>query len=258
MTDVIPTRRLYYENQYLGRCVARVVEVNSYGVELDRTIAFPEGGGQEGDHGTLTAGDGAIRFCDARRLFGSPVALAGFPDITAGGCIYHTPVEDDRERARSLAPGDEVSVAIDVERRERLTISHTASHLLYMGIVRVRPDLLDGLKGCRITEQYGVFSFETERRLTPEEVRSIEEAANALVEAAVPITMSSPYPETPEARLWRCGDFVVPCGGTHLQNTAAVGRIAVQRKSSGRSQERVKCLFPEARIDLSRYEGGVA
>jgi len=56
------TERLYYSDPYLKETTARVLEVKDLGnglveVLLDRTIFYPEGGGQPSDRG-LIEGDG--------------------------------------------------------------------------------------------------------------------------------------------------------------------------------------------------------
>ena len=51
------TRKLYYDDFFLSRADARVVKVGPDVIELDATVAYPEGGGQEADHGTLTFDD---------------------------------------------------------------------------------------------------------------------------------------------------------------------------------------------------------
>lgn len=121
-----------YRDRYACCCTAAVVKVNSFGVALNRTVAYPEGGGQESDRGVIRAGERVVRFGDVRRLFGAPLNLSEpeFKDFTVGGSIFHVPLPEDREVAESLVSAEEVEVEIDAGRRERLSVSHTASHLL--------------------------------------------------------------------------------------------------------------------------------
>ena len=52
------TEELFREDSYLKTCEATVVAADENGIELDRTIFYPMGGGQPGDSGVLRTADG--------------------------------------------------------------------------------------------------------------------------------------------------------------------------------------------------------
>ena len=52
------TELLFREDAYLKCATARVIAVHERGIELDRTIFYPLGGGQMGDTGTLLRANG--------------------------------------------------------------------------------------------------------------------------------------------------------------------------------------------------------
>lgn len=252
------TRKRYYEDPYLARCEAVVVRRGEDYLELDATVAYPEGGGQESDRGVIHLPDGeAIRFIEAKRMYGHAPRLEGFPDIEVEGVIWHVIQPEDRAAAATIAAGTAVEVEIDLERRARLTLSHSAAHLVYLGIARYRPDAIAGLFGCHIKPDGARFDFRVEERFTPDVVQSIEAFANALVSRTAAIRVET-HPQHPDARIWCCEDARIPCGGTHLRATDAVGQMRVRRKCLGSGKERLTCEFPEARIELGPYRSETA
>ncbi len=247
------TRRLYQEDPLLCQTDTRIVRVGPDHLEFEATCAYPEGGGQESDHGVITLEDGTVlRFQDVRRMYGHPCGLDDFPDIRLGGVIWHTVLHADLEGLARARPGMGVRVAIDTGRRARLSISHTASHLVYLAIQRHRPDAIERTLGCHIREDGARFDFAVGDRFTPEELAAISETANALAALDLAVTTHA-HPASEDARLWHCGDSSIPCGGTHWDRTGAVGPLEVRRKRLGSGKERIACLLPGMQVDLSRY-----
>ena len=50
------TELLFRDDAYLTSCEAEVTKVGPEGIQLDRTVFYPEGGGQPGDLGKLSPG----------------------------------------------------------------------------------------------------------------------------------------------------------------------------------------------------------
>lgn len=247
------TKKVYYEDQLLRSCRARVVKVTGNAIELDQTVAFPEGGGQEGDHGTITTDDGlSIPFIDTQKIYGRPLRLQDFPGINVETLIHHIVAEERVPDLARLAVGSEVHVAIDTARRERLSIHHTAAHLIFIGVELVRPELIPNVKGCHITEVGARFDFLVDERFTADQVQEIAQAANRLVAERADIDQY-PHAEEPEAWYWKLGQHVMPCGGTHLSKTTPVGEIVAQRKNLGKGMERIRLTLTAPAIDTTKY-----
>lgn len=247
------TQKLYYDDFFLSQARVRVVKVGPDYVELDATVAYPEGGGQEADHGTITLADGqGLRFIWAKKVYAHLSGLAGFPDVQVDGVIWHMIHPEDVALLAGVQPGCEVTVAIDVERRARLSLSHTASHLLYLGVQKYRPEAIPGIFGCHIKTDGARLDFGVEERFSNEEIAQIEAQANDFVARDVNITVSA-HPEAPDARLWHSDGYTIPCGGTHLDHAAPVGRMQIKRKGLGAGKERLSCVFPEADFATARY-----
>ena len=54
------TEELFREDATLAECDAVVTAVDERGVQLDRTVFYPHGGGQAGDRGELVLADGRV------------------------------------------------------------------------------------------------------------------------------------------------------------------------------------------------------
>jgi alanyl-tRNA synthetase len=247
------TRKLYHEHPHLACAQARVIKTGADSVELSATVAFPEGGGQESDQGTLTLADGRVlRFVHAQRMYGELAGLKGFPELQVRGVIWHGIHPDDRHVLADVQPGSTVAVRIDVGRRARLTLSHTAAHLLYVAALQVRPEAEGATIGCHIREGSARLDFALRERFSAADLERIATIANALVAGDHPIELTA-HADVPDARTWHCNGHAVPCGGTHLASTGAVGAITVRRKGLGTGKERLTCEFPAARVELGAY-----
>lgn len=117
----------------LRECPARVLAVDALGVRLDRTVFYPQGGGQAGDAGELLLTDG-------RRM-----AVVDTRKGEAPGEIVHVLAEGSD--GAGLTPGIEVLARIDAARRQAHMRFHTATHLLCALIPHP-------VNGCSITERY--------------------------------------------------------------------------------------------------------
>jgi misacylated tRNA(Ala) deacylase len=219
------TDELFREDATLQRCEARVLAVDAGGIRLDRTVFYPQGGGQAGDAGVLRLSDGReVRIVDTKKG-------------TTPGEIVHLPAPD--ADVSMLTPGAEVSAIIDWQRRHRHMRFHTATHLLCALI----PHPVDG---CSITADYARLDFHMiepldKEALTAGLARLVAEAhavshrwiTEAELDANPQLVRSmSVQPPRGHGRV-RVMDVdgvdLQPCGGTHVANTAEIGRVVVTK-----------------------------
>src|SRR5256886_7558270 len=104
--DLPPTKLRVYEDRRRRTFRAKVLAVEGEAVALDQTFFYPQGGGQEADHGTLDE----LEVYDVQRV---------------GPTVLHF-VRGDAGRLR----GKRVACTIDVPRREALMRNHTATHIV--------------------------------------------------------------------------------------------------------------------------------
>ncbi|MFN3565285.1 MAG: alanyl-tRNA editing protein [Burkholderiaceae bacterium] len=233
------TEPLYRTDPYLQSCDAVVTVLHDDGVELDRTVFYPLGGGQAGDRGVVALADGtAYAVVDARKARREGAT----PDDTLHVLDPSSPW---RER---LTPGTRVVATIDWARRYRHMRFHTATHLL-CAVVGERVD------GCSITADYARLDF---AMTAPLDRQAVQAGLDALIAAAHPVgyewitdeemaaspqlvkSMSvSPPTGFGRVRLVRVeGVDLQPCGGTHVRNTREIGNIRVVKieKKSARTR----------------------
>lgn len=240
------TRKLYYDHPTLFSTSTRVVKVVNHAIELEATIAYPEGGGQDSDIGTITRADGRVlRFVHAKTMYAHSPRLVEFPDIQVDGIVLHEVDPEDRALLSEVQPGEEVRIDIDVSRRFLNSLSHTASHLLYVAIGIQRPDLIGKTIGCHIKPEGARFDFATPERFTPSDLERIQALATELALQSLEVRVQA-HPEVPDARVWLCGEYRIPCGGTHIASTRPIGPLKVRRKSLGSGKERISCEIPAA------------
>ena len=230
------TELLFRDDAYLRSATARVLAVHERGIELDRTVFYPQGGGQMGDTGTLS------------RAGGEPIAIAATHKGDGPDTVLHVPAAG----ATLPAVGETLSLAIDWERRYALMRLHTALHVL--SCVVVAP-----VTGGNIAPDKARLDFDIDMSLL--DAAKIERETNALIARGVATetvwitdaeldarpelvkTMSVQPPRgAGRVRLLRIpGIDLQPCGGTHVRNIGEIGGIRVLKiRSEGRRNRRVE------------------
>ncbi len=221
------TEELFREDAALAECSALVTASDERGVQLDRTVFYPQGGGQAGDRGELVLEDGSV------------LAIADTRKGALPGEIVHVPAAGQEALLARLAPGQRVLARIDVQRRRRHMRFHTATHLLCALV----PHAVDG---CSITADYARLDFHMNEPLARE---ALDAGLARLVAEAHPVhqrwiseaeldanpSLVRSMSVQPPRGLGRIrvieidGVDMQPCGGTHVANTAEIGPIVVTK-----------------------------
>jgi len=234
--NVMTTELLFRDDAYLKTAAARVVAVHERGIELDRTVFYPLGGGQQGDSGVWL------------RENGQRVIIADTRKGEAIDSVVHVPAPGMPQ----LEPGETLALEIDWQRRYALMRLHTALHVMSCVVVapvtggNIAPDkarldfdidmsLLDAQKIERETNALIARGVETETVwITDEELQAHPELVK---------TMSVQPPRgAGRVRLLKIpGIDLQPCGGTHVKNIAEIGAIRVLKiRSEGKRNKRVE------------------
>jgi misacylated tRNA(Ala) deacylase len=237
------TEALFRDDATLLECRARVLAVDARGVRLDRTVFYPQGGGQAGDAGTLLLGDGrSLSVVDTRKG-------------DAQGEVLH--LLADGSDCSMLLPGSELTARIDAQRRRAHMCFHTATHLLCALVPHA-------VNGCSITATYARLDFHMSEPLDKQLLsdglaRLVAEAhpvrhrwiSEAELDANPQLVRSmSVQPPRGQGRIRVLeieGVDLQPCGGTHVANTAEIGPVIVTKvEKKSAMTRRVILGFAEA------------
>ncbi len=218
------TLDLFREDAQLRECTARLLRADERGILLDRTVFYPQGGGQAGDAGVLELDDGRlIVIADTKK--------------GEGGAILHIPAGD--QALDGLEPDAIVRARIDWSRRFAHMRFHTATHLLCALV----PHPVDG---CSITAGYARLDFHMSEALDKEALTAgiarLVAGAHAVSHSwitdeeldANPGLVRSMSVQPPRGsgrvRVLKIeGVDLQPCGGTHVSNTAEIGAVVVTK-----------------------------
>jgi alanyl-tRNA synthetase len=201
---------------------------------LDKTIMYPEGGGQGADHGWIND----IPVVDVQFGDGASVGMEG-------ECIYHM-IADDRAEAANvadaaaappLAPGP-ARLTLDRKRRQDLSTQHTAQHLLSATILRLtgaptvsmhlgdRVNTID-VDLTQLTQEELTFIENSVQDLIREDYRIITHLCPPEDITAFPLRKKPPEGEKQLRIIEIDGYDYSPCAGIHLSSTGAIGALAV-------------------------------
>lgn len=236
------TEKLFYEDSHLCVFTAKVLSCEQvdkgYQVVLDRTVFFPEGGGQGADTGML----GQVKVLDAQEK---------------DGVVFHLTNEP-------LSEGAEVEGRIDWQKRFSKMQQHTGEHIV-SGIVHARFGY-DNV-GFHLGDDYVTLDFNGV--LTKEELREVEYAANEAAAKNLDIVVSYPSDEELETLDYRSkieikgqtrivtipGYDVCACCAPHVKKTGEIGLIKLVQMQNYKGGVRItmKCGF-RALADYSKKE----
>lgn len=227
---MLETYNLFREFPSLYECQSKIIGFCEDGIYLDQTIFYAESGGQEADHGLIHCSKASFRVVDVQYE----------KHDSKKWRTKHILHEEDRRNLHLIAIDERVTLKIEAHRRVKLTAYHTASHIMYLAIESIRPDLISNIIGCHIKEDGARFDFSTHQKLSPFEISEITKLSNDLIDQALPITLSN-HGDDPNQFYWSCAQRQIPCGGTHLDNTSKINYLQIKRKGIGAAKERIIC-----------------
>ncbi|MEX2124498.1 MAG: alanine--tRNA ligase [Woeseia sp.] len=202
-----------------GKQVSSLTDGERGAVILASTPFYGESGGQVGDTGMLEGDHGSFAVGDTQK---------------SGKAILHL----GRVQLGKLQVGDRVAARIDGERRGRIVLNHSATHLLHAALRKVlgehvmqkgslvAPDRLrfdfshyEALSSAQLQEIEGLVNEQIRRNTSAE--TNLMKYDDAVASGAIAL-FGEKYGD--EVRVLRLGDFSVElCGGTHVSSAGEIG-----------------------------------
>ena len=246
--DAPPTELLYYNENNAREFTAKVLKIKDNWVALDRTVFYPEGGGQQNDLGTIN---------------GAPVEdVQKFTGVVAHK-MHRIPFKE----------GDTVKGVIDAKRRERLMKHHSAIHIVN-GLARRVLGSHVWQAGAMKTPEKATIDLTHYRIPSQEQLDEIEKLANDAVKRNIQThkhvmerteaekrfgmrIYQGPAIPAKELRILEIpGVDTEACGGTHVDETGIIGRIIITKAE--KMQDGVIRLTLVAGEAASEYEEKMA
>ena len=224
-----------YENKtkildiYIDGSNTEVIKENQEGcIIIDTCPFYAESGGQIGDSGIVFSDFGKFKVFDTQKY--------GVTNLLFG-----------KQVEGSFKSKDEVLAKIDSEKRNRIKINHSATHLLHSALIK-NIDNNVKQKGSLVSDEKLRFDFSCDKALNKKALREIEDEVNnnidknissktqimnkdqAIEEGAMAL-FGEKYDD--EVRVLSFGDISTElCGGTHVNNTGDIGVFKILSESS--------------------------
>jgi alanyl-tRNA synthetase len=220
-------------------------------VILDKSPFYAESGGQIGDTGLLKVANGSFFVTETLRL-GNAIAHKGTADF-------------------DFKLGDMVEAKLDIERREAITLNHSATHLMHAALKQILGEHVNQ-KGSLVSDERFRFDFSHFEALTAAELESVEKLVNDQVRAnhsldtklmdldaakaaGAMALFGEKYSE--DVRVVSMGDFSMElCGGTHVKRTGNIGLFKIISESGiAAGVRRIEAVTGAKALDVMQTQG---
>jgi Ser-tRNA(Ala) deacylase AlaX len=241
------TRLVYLEDMGLLELQAQVLAVSEEEgktiVILDQTIFYPQGGGQPYDQGYIRTDSGVFRVEEVRFVEGVVKHMGKF--------------ESD-----AFNVGDTVQCQVDGERRSLHARLHSGGHVIDLAIQQLDISWVPG-KGYHFPQgPYIEYSGNLEDAGDIESFKKkLEEKTNEIIQKNDPVTIRfmekekmhevchhvpDYLPPNKPTRVVMYGSAGIPCGGTHVNNLAAIGQVIIRKVK--KEKDAIRVSYEAAKI----------
>jgi alanyl-tRNA synthetase len=241
-SEVFTIIERFGDSQFVGydetETETRVEQIHGKYLSLERTPFYTESGGQVDDLGSIEGDDFFAEVLDSvrrdRKIVHEIRVVRGDPRSVIGR----------RVRAR-----------VDARRRRNIQRNHSATHLVHEALRQVLGTHLHQ-QGSLVAPDRLRFDFNHFERITPEQLRAIEEIVNDKIAGGIPVhalndprewlTIDEAKRRYPNVKMFFGDKYgekvriveidprfsVELCGGTHVPNTFDIGLFKIVAESS--------------------------
>ena len=228
----------YNEYQFTSKILAlyiddkKVEKIDKADTELmvvfEKTPFYPEGGGQISDVGKASNNSSVLEVKNVQKVKNT--------------IIHHAVLKKGTVSIR-----DEYELEIDAARRGKITVNHSATHLLNQALRDTLGDHVEQ-KGSLVTDKYLRFDFSHNKALTSDELRKIESIISFEINSNRDTQEKvMPYKDaissgalaffdekySDNVRVVNIGTKSMElCGGTHVENTTTIRLFKILNESS--------------------------
>jgi alanyl-tRNA synthetase len=216
------------------------------------TPCYGESGGQTGDTGEIIAKNAQLRILDTKKP------------------LDHLHVHLCEVVTGSVQTGNQVTLRVEGERRQRTVINHTATHLLQAALQRILGDHVKQA-GSLVTPERLRFDFTHFSPVTTAELLQIEEEVNRQIRTNAAVQSREMAAEAAQAsgatalfgekygdvvRVISVGDYSMElCGGTHAKAAGDIGLFRILSETGiAAGVRRIEAVTGEAALALSQQQ----
>ena len=196
---------------------------------FNETPFYAESGGQVGDSGKVYAANGSGEIFDTKKMGSQHIHLCRVLD-------------------GSFSENDSVEIEIEKEKRDKIVLNHSATHLMHAALRNVLGTHVQQ-KGSLVNEEKLRFDFSHSKAVSSDEIKLIEEQVNEIIKKDIATEIfetsfdeaikmgalaffGDKYGE--KVRVLKIGgDYSTElCGGTHVEKTGQIGNFKIVSESS--------------------------
>jgi Ser-tRNA(Ala) deacylase AlaX len=247
VTAVTPFLELPSASQQLFKSIAGTAE--DAVVVTKETIFHPQGGGQPSDTGTITSSSPSGAKFDVSAVR---------HDVVNEGVVLHLGRFTDA--GQRFPPGESVTQAIDVDKRNLYSRLHTAGHVLGAAVRHLLESKIEGFDELKASHFPDSAACEFQGLIEGKWKDPIQQKLDEYIAKAMPVEIEFWSEEdfrreglerlipgegvdVPKGEKFRVvkivGAEVYPCGGTHVDTTDLCGKVAVRKISRQKGTSRV-------------------